>query len=156
MGGYGGLSGKLRRQKDGCYYDSQKDKVTEKSSIMAAEYYLKMGMSVVFLHEKKNDGEYRPDLLVDYKFLVEVKALTSLSPSGISKRIIHASEQIESENSRRPNDKQLPGKIVIISLHENFEAGFKAVYEGYQEAKRKNKVHFQVEFWFNEEIHVLE
>ena len=83
--------------------------------------------------------------------------LPTRSKSGtISKQIKKASEQIESEHSRQPEDKRLPGKIVIISLHESFEAGFKAVYEGYQEAKRKNQVHFKVEFWFNGKITVLE
>lgn len=159
-GGYGGESGRARRLQDGYYKDSHGEKVTEHSSIIAAEYYIELGMYVVFLHNKQEKDQYRPDLLVDYKFLVEAKALTSLSPSGISKRIRHASEQIEAENSRQPEDKQLPGKIVLISLHAGFEIGFKAINAGYQEAKRKNQVHFPVEFWFlgesGMEIRVLE
>lgn len=155
MGGYGGTSGKDRRKKDGCYKDSQNDKVRDKNAIIAAEYYLSWGMSVVFLHEKQDKGEYRPDLLVDYEFLAEVKGVTSLNPGQISKQIRHASEQIESEHSRHPEDERLPAKIVLLSLHETFEAGFHAISEGYKEAKRKDQVHFQVEFWFNGEITVL-
>lgn len=49
MGGYGGLSGKLRRQKDGCYYDSGNNKVTDRNAIIAAGFYLDWGMYVVFL-----------------------------------------------------------------------------------------------------------
>ena len=152
-GGYGGASGKNRRKKDGCYYDSQNYKVTEKSSIMAAEYYLDWGLYVVFLHQ---DRITRPDLLVDFKFLAEVKGVVSLNPSQIAKQIRKASNQISDELARLPEDKQLPGKIVIISLHETFEAGFNAVYEGYQEAKRKYQVNFMVEFWFHGDVHVLE
>lgn len=70
MGGYGGASNRDSK-KDGCYYDSHNQKVTEKSSIMAAKYYIDSGMYVVFLHQ---DETRRPDLLVDFKFLVEVKA----------------------------------------------------------------------------------
>ena len=71
-GGYGGESGKAQRKKDGCYKDSQDDKVTDKNAIIAAEFYLEWGMYVVFLHEKPEEGG-RPDLLVDYEFLAEVK-----------------------------------------------------------------------------------
>lgn len=155
MGGYGGSSGKARRLQDGCYYDSKGFKVREPNSVIVAEYYLDWGLSVVFLHEKPEEGG-RPDLLVDYEFLVEVKGIGSLKAGTIYKQIKHASQQITDEQSRLPEDRQLTGKIVILSLHANFEAGFKAVNEGYQEAKRKNQVHFQTEFWFKGEIHILE
>lgn len=153
-GGYGGESGKSRRKKDGCYYDSGNDKVTDKNAIIAAEFYLEWGMYVVFLHEKPEEGG-RPDLLVDYEFLAEVKGIGSTKAGTISKQIKHASKQVSDELARRSEDEQLPGKIVIISLHESFEVGFKAVSEGYQEAKRKGQVHFPVEFWFNGEITIL-
>ena len=153
MGGYGGASGKI---KDGCYYDSGNKKVTDKNAIAVAEYYLSLGMYVVFLHEKPENGEGSPDLLVDFELFVEVKGIGSTKAGTISKQIKHASRQISDELARRPDDEQLPGKIVILSLHETFEAGFKAVYEGYQEAKRKDQVHFQTEFWFHGEIHILE
>ena len=94
--------------------------------MIAAEYYLDLGMYVVFLHEYYN----LPDLLVDYEY---------------------TSKQISDELARRSEDKQLPSKIVIISLHESSEVGFKAVSEGYKEAKRKGQVHFPVEFWFRSE-----
>ncbi len=155
MGGYGGASGKDRRKKDGCYYDSGGNKVTDKNAIIAAEYYLSWGMSVVFLHERPEKKERRPDLLVDYKFLAEVKGMNSLSPNTISKQLKHASRQISDELARRAEDEQLPGKIVVISFHETFEAGFNAVLAGYRDAKRKDQVHFQVEFWFHGEITVL-
>ncbi|MBQ7630577.1 MAG: hypothetical protein IJS81_10260 [Selenomonadaceae bacterium] len=55
MGGYGGASGRV---KDRCYYDSGGNKVTDKNAIMAAEYYINLGMYVVFLQENRS----RPDL----------------------------------------------------------------------------------------------
>ena len=152
MGGYGGASGKDRKKKDGCYYDSQKQKVKEKSSIMAAEYYMSLGMYVVFLHQENIS---RPDLLVDFKFLVEVKGVESPKPSQVSRQIKKASRQIEQEHSKYPEDKRLPAKIVLISLHTDLEVGFYAISEGYKEAKRKNQVHFKTELWINGEIHVL-
>lgn len=152
MGGYGGASSK---RKYACYYDSHNQKVTDKNAIKVAEFYLDLGMYVVFLHEKPQEGG-RPDLLVDYKFLVEVKGIGSIKAGTISKQIKHASKQIFDELARQPENKELSGKIVILSLHETFEAGFQAVSAGYQEAKRKNQVHFQVEFWFHGEIHILE
>lgn len=154
MGGYGGLSGK-NKDKDGCYCDSGNNKVTDKNAIAVAEYYLNLGMTVVFLQEKPEEGG-RPDLLVDYEFFAEVKGIGSLRAGTISKQIKHASRQISDEQARLPENDKLPGKIIILSLHADFEAGFKAVYEGYQEAKRKNQVHFQTEFWFNGEIHIFE
>ena len=150
MGGYGGASGKV---KDRCYRDSKGFKVREPSSIMAAEYYLSWGMSVVFLHQEENR---RPDLLVDYKFFAEVKGVISLNPSQIAKQIRSASEQIEGEHSRHPEEERLPAKIVLISLHETLELGYRLIYEGYQEAKRKNWVNFNTEFWFKGEIKILE
>ena len=156
MGGYGGASGKDRRKKDGCYYDSGKDKVTDKNAMIAAEYYLDLGMYVVFLYEYYS----RPDLLVDFNFLAEVKGIGSDKSGTISKQIKHASRQIDNELAHRSEDDQVPAKIIIISLHASFEIGFNAINEGYQEAKRKNQVHFPVEFWFRGEsgieIRVLE
>ena len=152
MGGYGGASGKERRKKDGCYKDSEGDKVIDKNAIIAAEYYIDLGMYVVFLHE---DEISRPDLLVDFEFLVEIKGLTSPNPSQISKQIRKASQQIEKEHSKYPEEERLPAKIVLISLHTDFEVGFHAITEGYKEAKRKDYVHFKTELWINGEIHIL-
>lgn len=156
-GGYGGESGKAGRKADGCYKDSGDEKVKEKSSIIAAEFYIDLGMYVVFLHQ---DNISRTDLLVNKKLLVEVKGVVSLNPGQISRQIKKASQQIESEHSKYPEDKRLPAKIVIISLHKSLEIGFQAINAGYQEAKRKNQVHFPVEFWFRGEsgmkIRVLE
>ena len=147
-GGYGGESGKARRKKDGCYYDSGNDKVTDKNAMIAAEYYLDLGMYIVFLHEYYS----RPDLLVDFNFLAEVKGIGSDKSGTISKQIKHASRQIENELAHRSEDDQLPAKIIIISSHASFEIGFDAINKGYQEAKRKNQVHFPVEFWFRGEF----
>lgn len=154
MGGYGGASGKVKKKND-CYYDSQNKKADEHNSIFVAEFYMSLGMYVVFLHEKPNEGG-RPDLLVDYKLLVEVKGIGSVKVGTIAKQIKHASKQISDEIARQPDDKEFAGKIVILSQHSDFKEGFQAVYEAYQEAKRKNQVHFQTEFWFKGEIHILE
>ena len=154
MGGYGGASGR-NKGKDGCYYDSGNHKVNDPNAIAVAEYYMNLGMYVVFLQEKPGEGG-RPDLLIDYEFFVEVKGIGSLKAGTISKQIKHASKQLSDEQARFSEGNQLPGKIVILSLHADFKAGFKAVNDGYQEAKRKDQVHFQTEFWFNGEIHILE
>lgn len=151
MGGYGGSSG---RTKDKCYYNTDGRKVTDKNAIEAAERYISEGKFVLFLHE--NPPERHPDLLVEYKMLVEVKGIFSTNPGQISKQIEKASLQIEAELARYPEEKRISGKIVIISRHASFEIGYKAVYEGYQEAKRKDQVHFTLEFWFHGEIHIFE
>ena len=155
-GGYGGESGKARRKKDGCYKDSHDDKVTDKNAIEVADYYMSLGMYVVFLHEKPEEGG-RPDLLVDYKFLVEVKGIFSTKANKISNRINEAFGQIEDEWSRYPEEKpKPPGKVIILSRHETFEIGFRAFCEGYKEAKRKGFIRGEVEFWFHGEIHTFE
>ena len=79
-----------------------------------------------------------------------------MNPSQVSKQLQKASRQIENELSYYPEDEQLPAKIVLISRHDNFEVGFYAAYEGYKEAKRKDEVHFEVEFWFHGEIHLFD
>ena len=95
------------------------------------------------------------DLIIDFEFLVEVKGLTSPNPSQISKQIWKASQQIEKEHSKYPEEERLPAKIVLISWHTDFEVGFHAITEGYKEAKRKDYVHFKTELWINDEIHIL-
>lgn len=150
MGGYGGTSGKV---KDKCYRDSGNNKIKDKNAIEVAEHYLGEGSYVVFLQEKYS----RPDLLVDFNLLVEVKGIISLNPGQVSKQIEKASIQVDPELARYPEDKPKPAaKIVLISRHASFEAGWRAISEGYQEAKRKDQVHFQTEFWFHGEIHILE
>ena len=119
--------------------------------MIAAEFYLEWGMYVVFLHEYYS----RPDLLVDFNFLVEVKGVQSPNPSQVARQIKKASRQIASEHSKYPADKRLPAKIVLISLHTDFEVGFRVISEVYKEAKRKNQVNFPVEFWLNGEITIL-
>ena len=156
-GGYGDASGKARRKKDDCYKDSDDDKVTENNAIEVADYYIDWGMYVVFLHEKPEEKKGRPDLLVDYKFLVEVKGIFSTKANKISNRINEAFGQIEDEWSRYPEDKpKPPGKVIILSRHETFEIGFRAFCEGYKEAKRKGFIRGEVEFWFHGEIHTFE
>jgi|GEM_PF-1879833 len=154
-GGYGGASGKARRQKDGYYKNSGGDKVTDKNAIAASEFYLEMGMYVVFLQEKPAEGG-RPDLLVDFDFLAEVKGVTSTNPSQISKQIKKASRQIENELSKYAEDERLPAKILLISLHADFEIGFQAISEGYKEAKRKGQVNFKTELLIKGKIYILE
>ncbi|MBQ7630578.1 MAG: hypothetical protein IJS81_10265 [Selenomonadaceae bacterium] len=94
--------------------------------------------------------------IVDFKFLAEVKGITSPNPGQVSKQIAKASLQIERELALYSEDQRLPAKIILISLHTDFKVGYRALYEGYQEAKRKNKVHFQTELWINGEIKTLD
>ena len=56
-------------------------KVTDKNAITVAEYYLSLGMYVIFLCEIRESRENRPDLLVDFKFLVEAKGITFPNPN---------------------------------------------------------------------------
>ena len=155
-GGYGGASGKARRKKDGCYYDSKDDKVTDKNAIEVADYYIDWGFHVVFLHERPEEEKGRPDLFVDFEFLVEVKGITSSKANKIANRINEAFDQIEDEWSRYPEgEPKPPGKVVILSRHVSFEIGFHAFCEGYKEATRKGFVRGEVEFWFHGEIHTF-
>lgn len=152
MGGYGGLSGRV---KDNCYRDTEGiNKIKDKNAITVAEYYMSLGMYVAFYHE---DGNYRPDLSVDLEMVVEVKGISSKNSTRIKENIEHANKQIEAELSKYPEDKRHPGKIVLLSLHSSFEIGYRAAYEGFQKAKREGVVNldYAVEFWFNGEIHIL-
>ncbi len=151
MGGYGGSSG---RTKGKCYYDTGGHKVKDKNAIEVAEQYMSEGREVLFLQEKQNTK--RPDLLVDRELLVEVKGISTTNSGQVSKNIKKAFQQIESELSHHPENERKPFKVVIVSRHDNFEAGFKAVREGYQEAKRKGYVTGPVEFWYHGQIYVLE
>ena len=156
MGGYGGASGRTK-DKDDCYYDSRNKKVTDPNAIEVADYYISWGFYVVFLHERPEEKKGRPDLFVDFEFLVEVKGITSTKPNKIANRINEAFGQIEDEWSRYPEDKpKPPGKVIILSRHDSFEAGFHAFCEGYKEATRKGFIRGEVEFWFHGEIHFFE
>ena len=115
---------------------------------------MRLGVYVAFYHEGDNP---RPDLSVDLKMVVEVKGISSKNSTRIKENIEKASSQIDAELSKYPEDKRHPGKIVLLSLHSSFEIGYKVAYEGYQKAKREGVVNldYTVEFWFDEEIHIL-
>lgn len=156
MGGYGGASGKAKKEKDGCYYDSQNDKVTDKNAIEVADNYLKWGFHVVFLHERPEEKKGRPDLFVNFEFLAEVKGISSPKANKIANRINEAFDQIEDAWSRYPDDKpKPPGKVIILSRHASFEIGFRAFCEGYKEVERKGFIRGEVEFWFEGKIYVF-
>ena len=155
-GGYGGESGKARRKKDGCYKDSEgKVKVKDKNAIEVAEYYLNEGKYVVFYHE---DGINNvPDLSVDGKFVVEVKGVSSFNSTRIKENIEKATSQIKAKLSKYPEDKRHEGKIVLLSRYtQNFDFARSVVLEGYRRAKQEGIFQFQVEFWLNGEIIILE
>ena len=80
MGGYGARSNKVK----GTHYtDTKGFKVRDTNAIEVAEYYVKQGKYVAFLHE----GEHRrADLSVEGHH-VEVKGLTTLAPIQL-KRIL--------------------------------------------------------------------
>ena len=151
MGGYGGSSGNV---KDKCYYDTGKHKVKDKNAIEVAEQYISEGKEVAFLQEKPPDR--RPDLIVDRELLVEVKGISSNNPGQVDHNLRKAFSQIEAELSHYPEDKRLPFKVIILSRHNDFETGFKAAREGYQETKRKGYVSGPVEFWYHGKVFVLE
>lgn len=155
MGGYGGAS-KRNPKKEGCYKDSEgKIKIKDKNAIEVAEYYLNEGRYVVFYHE---DGINNvPDLSVDFKMVVEVKGVSSLNPTRIKENIEKATLQIEAKLSKYPEDDRHEGKIILFSRYtQSFEVGYRVVCEGYRRAKLEGVARFQVEFWFNGEIHILE
>lgn len=151
MGGYGGVRGKAKGK---CYYDTGNHKVTDKNAIAVAEKYIKEGTYVSFLQQKP--PSQRPDLSVDGKLLVEVKGMTSTKPHKTETNIRDAFRQIMAEQANYPKDKRHPGKVVILSKHENFEEGYRAAREGYRLAKEHGFVHGKVEFWHNGHVYELE
>ena len=151
MGGYGGSSGKTKGK---CYYDTGGHKVKDQNAIDVAERYISEGSYVAFLKEKP--PEKRPDLSVDGEFLVEVKGMTSTSPNRVAKNIKEAFSQILSELSHYPEDEQHPGKVIILSRHDNFTEGYNAALEGYHLAKAQGYVHGMVEFWHGDNIFYLD
>lgn len=150
MGGYGGSSGRV---KDKCYYDTGNHKVTDKNAIEVAEHYINEGKRVAFLQEKP--PEKRADLSVEGVH-IEVKGMISIKPNKFTNNIREAFEQIEADLSRYSKDERKSGKVVILSKHENFDEGYKAAFEGYQNAKRRGYVKGTVEFWHDGKIYVLE
>ena len=152
MGGYGGASGKI---KDGCYYDSEGvNKIKDKNAIEVAEYYLSLGMYVVFYHE--NGIDYVPDLSVDGRLVVEVKGISSMNSTRIKENIAKANEQVDTKLSQYPEDERHEGKIVLVSRYASAEIGFRVAYEGYQKAKNEGLVSYQVEFWVHGDIHIFD
>ena len=150
MGGYGGSSG---RKKDNCYRDTGGHKVTDKNSIEVAEHYISEGKYVAFLQQKPPDK--RADLSVEGVH-VEVKGMISVKPNKFTNNIREAFEQIEADLSRYSKDRRKPGKVVILSKHENFQEAYQAAKQGYADAKRRGYVKGTVEFWHNGKIYNLE
>ena len=150
MGGYGGSSG---RTKDKCYRDTGGHKVTDKNAIEVAEHYMSEGKYVAFL--KQNPPDKRADLSVE-GIHIEVKGMTSTKTNKMYNNIREAFEQIEADLSRYSKDRRKPGKVIILSKHDNFEEGYRAACEGYKEAKRRGAVKGTVEFWYHGKIYVLE
>ena len=130
-------------------------RIKDRNAIVVAEYYLSLGMYVAFYHEGDTPT---PDLSVDLKMVVEVKGISSSNSTRIKDNIKKASEQIDKELSKYPEDERHPGKIVLLSLYSSFEFGYRMASEGYEKAKRDGAVNldYSVEFWFNGEIHILE
>lgn len=149
MGGYGGSSGKV---KDKCYRDTGGHKVTDQNSIEVAEHYIREGKYVAFLQQKP--PAKRADLSVEGTH-VEVKGMSSIKPNKFTNNIREAFEQLESDLSRYSKDNRKPGKVVILSKHQNFEEAYKAALQGYADAKRRGYVKGTVEFWHNGVIYVL-
>ena len=150
MGGYGGTSG---RKKERCYYDTGNKKVTDKNAVAVAEHYLREGKYVAFL--KKRDPIKRPDLSLDHEMIVEVKGVESLSSNKMKTRIEEGFTQILVEWSMYPKEKRHPGKVVILSLHDNFKESYNAALEGYKLAKLDGYIYGAVEFWHNGKIYEL-
>lgn len=151
MGGYGGVRGK---KKGRCYYDTGGHKVIDKNAITVAEKYIREGTYVAFLQQKP--PAQRPDLSVDGKILVEVKGMTSIRPHKVETNIRDGFKQIIAEQSRYPEESRHPGKVIILSKHDNFNDGYYAAQEGYKMAKKNGFVHGKVEFWYNDKIYELE
>lgn len=150
MGGYGGSSGRV---KDNCYRDTGGHKVKDKNTMEVAEHYMNEGKYVAFLQEKPPDKN--ADLSVE-GIHIEVKGMSSTKSNKVRNNIQEAFEQIEESLSHYPQDKRKPGKVIILSRHDNFEEGYKAACEGYRDAKRLGYVKGSVEFWYHGQIYVLE
>ena len=141
------------KKKDKCYTDTGGHKVTDKNAIEVAEHYISEGKYVAFLQEKPPDK--RADLSVE-GIHVEVKGMTSLKPNKFTNNIREAFEQIEADLSRYSKDRRKPGKVVILSKHEDFQEAYKAAKQGYADAKRRGYVKGTVEFWHDGKIYTLE
>ena len=150
MGGYGGIGGKVKGK---CYYNTGGHKVKDKNAIEVAEHYINNGIYVAFLKEKPPSK--RPDLSVDNKFLVEVKGMTSVIPHKFETNIAEGFKQIADEWSKYPKVNHHPGKVVILSRHENFSEAYEAAKIGYTMAKERGCVKGDVEFWYHGNIYKL-
>ena len=62
----------------------------------------------------------------------EWRDLNECSPDG---KVLATAEW-----AREPEGNRKPGKVVILSRHDDFETGYRAVCEGYEIAKRKGYI----------------
>lgn len=141
MGGYGSKSTKTK----GTFYtDSKGYKVKDQHAVIVGEYYINHGKYTVFLHT--NPPHKRADLSVEGRH-IEVKGLTTLSPSGVAKKIKEANPQVHGDEYRYPPTTWRTGKIVLLSCHAPSVSTARildAMKKGYEEAVRKKVVDVKV------------
>lgn len=151
MGGYGAGSTKV---KGSHYTDTKGFKVSDKNAIEVAEYYIKQGKYVAFLHEGKHR---RADLSVGGRH-VEVKGLTTLSPSTIEKHLENAFQQVDGDRYRYPPKTWREGKVVLLSRHDSSVSRITildAMRKGFESAQRKGEITGKVEVWIRGKIYKL-
>lgn len=151
MGGYGARSNKVK----GTHYtDTKGFKVRDNNAIEVAEYYVKQGKYVAFLHE----GEHRrADLSVEGHH-VEVKGLTTLAPNTIEKNLRKAFQQVHGDRQRYPPETWREGKVILLSRHDSSvsrKAILDAMRKGFEIAQRKGEITGKVEVWIRGKIYEL-
>ncbi len=146
MGGYGGASGCVKGK---CYYDTGGKKVTDKSAIAVAEYYIKNGKYVAFLQRKHTP---RADLSVEGHH-VEVKGISTVNHDSVEGHIKKAFIQIHGDDYRYPPETHREGKVILYSQHdEDEDLVHAAMLKGYRQAESKGYVTGKVELWIKGKI----
>ena len=141
-----GRGGYTEKQKS--YKDSGGQKVNDKNAIFVGERYIELGYETVF--RRRHDPDKGYDLTIktsdDSHFIknIEVKGVTSSSPSKIASNIKKANEQINA------------GDTIAIYLpnHINNEEGRQFARQGIAEAARKGLIKGPIEVWFSDKTKI--
>lgn len=135
-------------EKHESYRDSGGHKVTDPGTIFVAELYMDEGYEVVFRQQHQPDRMY--DLSIkssnDEDFIknIEVKRVTSSSPSKIADRIKSANKQISDGGTI----------AIVLPYHKNNETGRAFAEAGIAEARRKGLIKGPVEVWFSDKTKI--
>lgn len=142
-----GRGGYTEKQEN--YRDSGGHKVTDPGTIFVAERYMDEGYEAVFRQQHQPDRMY--DLSIkssnDEDFIknIEVKRITSNSPSKIADRIKSANGQIGEDDTI----------AIVLPHHKNSETGRAFAEAGIAEARRKGLIKGPIEVWFSDKTKII-